>query len=169
MIFRRWRDLLANRDKRFDSVSDNFADLWYDLYKASIPHEVAYSFLEDAVACHLPSREQIKRTYQYRKSALFKSHKEFMDSWMAGIRAKAVEAFEEYYPLEEAIEMDKEVENKMHGGLTKTQLRQQRQYLEQFPILTFEEAKEKHKSLENEFSQEKLDQIAKELLDDKTE
>ncbi|NJO53398.1 MAG: hypothetical protein HC840_32815 [Leptolyngbyaceae cyanobacterium RM2_2_4] len=166
VIFRKWRDLLASRDRTFDNVYDNFADLWYDMYKASVSHETAYTFLDEASAVHLPTREQIKRTYTYKKSALYKSEKEFMDSWIAGIKAKATEAFYEYYPLEEHIEMDKPVEKQPAGGLTRTQLRQQRQYLEQFPILTFDEAKAKYQEIENDFSQEKLDKLMKELLDD---
>jgi hypothetical protein len=98
-------------------VKANFEELFLEMYRASIPFEVAQEFIRHATTAHMPDGPTIKNTYRNTRSGT--TEKEFVDRWKKGIKDFCVQSFHVYYniPIEGEIkepvvkeEVDKHVE-----------------------------------------------------------
>lgn len=142
-IFKKWESELANKDRSRGAVSDNFGELFYDMWKASVPFDIAESFITQAVKAHLPSKVIAGVTYKQLKTKLGGvSFPEFMESWKKNISDKCYESFYTQYPIEGV--QDKE--EKKFGSMSIQEYNKQRKYVEAFPILDTEALKRKREA-----------------------
>jgi len=131
-IYDRWKSGLINLDKSYNNISNNFDNLFFELYSASVVFDVAEDFIKDATAAHMPSLPIAKRTYSVMSSKTTKhaTFNEFYKSWKDGITDKAKNSFYSFFSLE-----GDEEEEKKFGSMSKQEYTKQRKYAEQFPPL----------------------------------
>jgi hypothetical protein len=147
-IFEKWFLSLHSKDRTKDSLYTNFNDLFFELNRHFIPHDVAYEFVKSAVTKHLPDRQVVQRTY--KNSSKNKSHTEmeFFESWKQLIMAKAVEAFYDVYPLvDEAAEQSK---IQLPKGMSKKEYVLQRQHAKSFPLIDLSSLEDMYKQIQDE-------------------
>lgn len=140
-IFKKWSASLANRDRSKGSLDENFGDLFYDFWAASIPFKVAEEFLPDAVGAHMPSSYIANITYKQAKAAKRhgdQSFNEYMKSWKALIQDKATAAFYNQYPIDGVEEKEKKF-----GSMSAQEYNKQRRYAESFPHVDLDELENK--------------------------
>jgi hypothetical protein len=104
-IYEKWKVDFVNMDKKRDSIRDNFDQLFYALYCATIPWDMAREIVDDAVAHHLPTPSTIKYVWNARKQHIKLPYKDWLDNWKDDIRNKALASFYEYFPLDEEPEV----------------------------------------------------------------
>ncbi len=91
----KWRGQLASKNRGHQSLSDNFLELWHDLWKTGVSYDTATNVLDSAVKAHLPSHEIAKATFQ--RSTHGKTYAQFMEDWEVLIKAKAIQALFDVY------------------------------------------------------------------------
>lgn len=129
-IFKQWEASLSERDRSVASLKDNFSDLFYEFDKNSIEFDSAASYLDPAIAAHLPSRSVVKHTYRkFANKAAFDSEDDFLNSWKDMIKSAATNCFYAFYPVTE------EQADQMPNGMSKSEYNKQRRYAESFPII----------------------------------
>lgn len=98
LIFEKWVSSLRDKSRKWDSVKNNFEELFLDMYKSSVPFDVAHDYVKVAIAAHSPSNGAIKNTYRkVRRPG--QSEKEFVDEWLKGIEDFCVQSFHTYYEI----------------------------------------------------------------------
>ena len=139
-IFNQWKANLAFKDKSYDYYIENFDELFFDFYKIAIPHDIAESFLKQAIAAHIPSKKVIHYVYQRNKHLPYiDSEKDFVDSWIEAISNAATKVFHEYYPVEIAEDKNNpRAKVKLPAALNQAEYRRQRKYADSFPLITKE-------------------------------
>ena len=153
-IFKKWSASLANRDRSKNSLDENFGDLFYDLWAATIPFKVAEELVNEAVAAHMPTSYIANITYKKAKAAKChgdQSFNEYMTSWKALIHDKATAAFYNQYPIDGVEEQEKKF-----GSLSAQEYSKQRRYAESFPHVDLDELERKREQFIKSIS-EKLD------------
>lgn len=137
---KKWASELSSKDRTKTAVPENFGELMYEFWRASIPFDVVEEMLPEAIRAHLPSNVIAGITYKQLKPRLHgQSFQDFMDSWKKNISDKAYEAFYAQYPIEGV----KEEEEKKFGNMSAQEYSKQRKYAESFPILDIAELKRK--------------------------
>lgn len=100
-IFEKWKVDFVKMDKKRENMRENFDQLFYSLYAASIPYDIAREIVDDAVGYSLPSHSTAKYVWKVKKPYVKTSYKEWLDGWKDDIRNKALAAYYELYPIEE--------------------------------------------------------------------
>lgn len=129
LIFERWAADLKDKDKTFKNVSSNFDELFYELWKGSVPFEAAHDIVREAVAEHLPSQSVAKWTYKNARNNMGKTFQEYLDDWKKDIKSAAHQSFFSFYKLEDESEQ-KVLE---HGNMSEKEYIAQRRYADAFP------------------------------------
>ena len=139
-VYKKWEAELASKDRSRSAVSDNFSELFYELWKASVTFEIAESYVSQAIKAHLPAKTIAGLTYKRLKPQLGGvSFHEFMDDWKKNISSKAWDAFYTQYPIDGV----EEKEEKKFGSMSVQEYNKQRKYVESFPVLDIEALKKK--------------------------
>jgi hypothetical protein len=101
IAFALWKAALANKSKRWEELSENFDELFYDLSRLELPYELAEDYFVRACDAHYPRHDTIKHVYRSSKTMKHKydSEVEFGKSWCDGIKDKATVAFHNYFKL----------------------------------------------------------------------
>ena len=142
-ILKRWEADLSGKDRSRTAVSENFSELFYELWSASIPFEIVESLVPQAIKAHLPNKIIAGKTYKQLKQKLGgQSFHDFMDAWKKNISDKGYEAFYAQYPIEGV----EEKEEKKFGSMSTQEYNKQRKYVEAFPILDTEALKRKREA-----------------------
>jgi hypothetical protein len=129
-IFKMWEASLAERDRSVASLKDNFCDLFYELNRNEIDFETAFSYLDPAIAAHLPSRATVKITFKkYVNKTAFDSEEDFLKSWKGIIRDAATNSFYSFYPVVT------EESDQMPNGMSRDEYNKYLRYAKSFPIL----------------------------------
>lgn len=141
-IFQKWAAELRNKDRKFAAASNNYEELFFDLYKADVPFDVAHQYLKQAVTKHLPNHSMAKHTWTRVKNAPENSSKTFQEwfaDWKQSLEDVGTEAFYSIYspPAEKTEEVAQE--EKKFGNMSKKEYRLQRRHAESFPILNTDE------------------------------
>jgi DNA-binding cell septation regulator SpoVG len=153
MMLERWAADLIDKDKSMKSVQSNFDELFYELWTASVPFDIAHELIDQVVKSHMPSQSIAKRVFMSCKKNKDDSFQDFMDNWKETIKQKAVQAFFTFYTVEG--EEAKKEEKK--GSMSGQEYSRQRKYADAFPTLDVEELKErmdkvvKEKAMEVDF------------------
>jgi len=129
-IFEKWTAELTSKDRGWDRVLSNFDELFYELYKSSVPAEEAHKLINEAVAKHFPNSSIARLTYDKSPKKKLLSFKEYMDEWKEGINAFAVRSFYAYYTLNQEEPSDEE---KKYGNMGVKEYLAQRRYADSFP------------------------------------
>ena len=155
-IFNKWKASLSERDRSKKNVKVNFDDLWYELWAASIPYDIAELYLKEASAAHMPNHYMAQRTYKNLKTLTFgQSFKEWIDDWKSDITDKCNNAFYERFPIEELEnrEPPKPVADEAPIGMDKAEYKRQRRYIEQFPVIDLKKARKKMEEIERQMEE----------------
>ena len=142
-ILKKWEADLSSKDRSRTAVSENFGELFYEMWKASVPFEVVESLVPQAIKAHLPNKIIAGKTYKQLKARLGgQSFNDFMETWKKNISDKGYEAFYAQYPIEGVGEK----EEKKFGSMSIQEYNKQRKYVEAFPILDTEALKRKREA-----------------------
>lgn len=145
LILERWVADLPNKDRSRANLSNNFEELFYDLYKANIPFDVAHGLLKEAIGHHFPSQSTAKWTYRNVRRDPNQTFAEFLDSWKKIIADSATQAFYSFYQ----VEGENKEEEKKYGNMSAQEYMKQRRYADSFP------------TLDTDALQKKIDEIMK--------
>jgi hypothetical protein len=100
LVFKQWETTLKTRDRSWPYVQSNFEELFESLKNSGLEAENAHDYIVKAVKVHSPDRSLIK--FRYKKTRVINprvgTEREFEESWIAGIAAKADVAFFNIYP-----------------------------------------------------------------------
>jgi hypothetical protein len=142
-IFKKWSVDLKGKDRSYGSVSSNFDELFYELWKSSISFQEAEQLIRDAVAAHLPNAHIAKMTYRKIKPSLKfpKTEQEFFSDWKQEISDKAYESFYAMY----SIDGESEQEQPQFGSMSAREYRVQRKYADSFPMVDLKQLEEASK------------------------
>ena len=150
LIVERWSSELATKsssERSRHKVSENFDTLFYELWKSTIPFDVAHDMLSEIIAHHFPNQTVAKRTYTTVKSHLNgKTFIEFLEDWKEGIKHKAMQSFYALYPIDGEVKS----EEKKYGNMSQQEYSKQRKYTEAFPQLDIEELKRQREEMMDE-------------------
>jgi len=141
-VFKKWAASLASKDRSKNSLSDNFGELFYDLWASSVSFSDAENILDDAVKEHLPNNYVANTTYKYAKANNKhgnQSFNEYFNSWKDLIRDRATESFYAQYPIDGV----EKKEEKKFGNMSIQEYNKQRKYADSFPILDTDALKKK--------------------------
>lgn len=145
-ILKKWIAELSSKDRTKTAVPENFGELVYEFWRASIPFDVVEEMMPEAIKAHLPNKVVAGITYKQLKPRLHgQSFQDFMDSWKQNISDKAYEAFYAQYPIEGV----EDKEEKKFGNMSAQEYSKQRKYAESFPILDIKELRRKREEFMN--------------------
>ena len=99
-IYEKWCVDYVDMDKKRDSIRDNFDQLFFELFNASVSWEEARELAEDAIKHHLPSSSTAKHIWSLKKKFIKLQFKEWVESWEQDIRNKGLASFYDLFPLE---------------------------------------------------------------------
>ena len=150
-IFEKWFSSLHNRARDKENLYGNFNDLFFELNRHFIPHEIAHELIKPAVTKHLPDKFVVQRTYKNSPANKVHSETEFFEGWKQLIMDKALQAFYDVYPLAEeaAVEAEK---IQLPKGMSKKEYILQRQHAKSFPLLDLSTIEDLYKQVQNEQS-----------------
>jgi hypothetical protein len=149
-IFEKWFSSLHSKSRDKESLYNNFNELFFELNRHFIPHEVAYDLLKPAVTKHLPDRFVVSRTYKNSPANKIHSEAEFFEGWKQLIMDKAIQAFYDVYPLQDK---EEEVEKiQLPKGMSKKEYVLQRQHAKSFPLLDLSAIEDLYKQVQSEES-----------------
>lgn len=148
-IFEKWFSSLHTRSRDKESLYGNFNDLFFELNRHFIPHDVAYELVKPAVTKHLPDKFVVQRSYKNSPANKVYSESEFFEGWKQLIMDKALQAFYDVYPLaeEEASQGEK---IQLPKGMSKKEYVLQRQHAKSFPLLDLSAIEDLYKQVQNE-------------------
>lgn len=132
IIFEKWASELMNKDRGWDHILSNFDELFYELYRASVPFDVVHDLVKEAIAKHFPNNAVAKFTYDKSPKKKEVSFKEYLDEWKEGINDFAHQAFFAYYSVNPN-EEDPSEEEKKYGNMGTKEYIAQRKYAQSFP------------------------------------
>ena len=163
LIFQRWKAELEKKDRTHSKVSDNFGDLFADLYQSQVSFQEAHTLLDKAVIAHLPNDSITRTVYKRVKSTkIDKTYEEFVKGWKNLIESKAVQAFYDLYPLNGASEEDRKIlvqEYVIEGEDGKKVRKEdliQDAYIESFPLIDVQERIRELERIQKELDEEDL-------------
>jgi len=150
LIVERWASELATKsssERSRHKVSENFDELFYELWKSGVEFDVVHDMLKDIVAVHFPKLAVAKKTYTSLKTHMQgKSFPEFLDDWKENIKNKAMTSFYALYP----IDGETKQEEKKFGSMSQQEYSKQRKYTEAFPQLDINELKKQREAMMDE-------------------
>ena len=132
LILERWVSELPQKDRSKNNLSNNFEELFYDMFKASIPFDSAHGLLKEAIAHHFPTQSVAKFTYKNTRRDPNQTFAEFLDGWKKLIADEATKAFYAFYQVEGE---DAKKEEKKFGNMSAQEYMKQRKYAESFPTI----------------------------------
>lgn len=148
-IFRQWKADLAEKDKGWAQVLENFDELFYTLHMAKIDMDIAEALIKSAAIAHMPSRSQAKRTYDFLPKKIGKTFEEFRSDWDNGITTKTEQAFFTYYKIDIDVEPQKKF-----GNMSPQEYSRQRSYADSFHEVDLEAIRAEHaKILDEEYEE----------------
>jgi len=150
-IFEKWFSSLHSKSRDKESLYDNFNDLFFDLNKHFIPHDIAYELIKPAVMKHLPDKHVVQRTYKNLPANKVYTESEFFESWKQLITDKAIQAFYDVYPLAEETPSEGD-KIQLPKGMSKKEYVLQRQHAKTFPLLDLLVIEDMYKKIQNEES-----------------
>jgi hypothetical protein len=125
-----WEASLIDRDKSLASLRENFDDLFYEFQKNNMEFDDAFSYLDPAIAAHLPNRAVVKNTYKRMSNKnQFDSEIDFFNSWKQIIKDHATNSFYSFFQI------DEEEEDKLPNGMSLQEYSKQRRHAHSFPLL----------------------------------
>ena len=140
LILERWVSELANKDRSKSSLSNNFEELFYDMFKAHVPFETAHDTLKDAISHHFPSHSVAKYTFKNARRDPNQTFAEFLDGWKKLITDEATQAFYSFYSVEGE---NTKKEEKKFGSMSAQEYMKQRRYADSFPTIDTDALQEK--------------------------
>ena len=150
LIVERWSSELATKssgERSRHKVSENFDNLFYELWKSSVPFDTVHDMLKDIISEHFPNHSVAKRTYAALKQHMQeKTFIEFLEDWKESIRNKAMTSFYAMYPIDGEVKQ----EEKKFGNMSQQEYSKQRKYTESFPQLDVEELKRQREAMMDE-------------------
>lgn len=147
LILERWTSELASKDRSKNKLAENFEELYYDMFKANIPFEVAHDTIKQATAHHFPNQSTSKWTFKNAKRDPNQTFAEFLDGWKKLIADEATKAFYAYYSVEGE---EAKKEEKKHGNMSAAEYSKQRKHAESFPIIDTDELERQRKEIMKE-------------------
>jgi hypothetical protein len=148
-LFEKWGSSLSDRPKNKDNIYTNFNDLFFEMNRNFISHDLAYEYIKPAVTKHLPDKYIVNRTYKASISNKIQSESEFFEGWKSLILNKATQAFYDVYPLQESGEAKSE-KIQLPKGMSKKEYVLQRQHAQSFPLLDLSVIEDLYKQVQNE-------------------
>ena len=149
LIVERWASelvLKASSERSRHKVTENFDNVFYDLWKASIPFDIVHDMMSTIISHHFPSQIVAKRTYQNLKQQMGgKTFIEFLEDWKEGIKNKAYQSFYALYPIDGEMQQ----EEKKYGNMSAQEYSKQRKYAESFPQLDIDKLKKQREKMQN--------------------
>ena len=143
-ILKRWSADLQNKDRSKSALDENFGELFYECWRASISFKAVEEILPEAIKAHLPSKYIANLTYKKMKPQLKgQTFNEFMDNWKKYISDKATAAFYAQYPIDGV----EEEEEKKFGSMSVQEYSKQRKYANSFPVLDTEALKREREEI----------------------
>ena len=131
--FQEWKARLATRDRRKESLSGNFDELFEELKKLGIAFELAHEYLPKAIKAHLPSTSQSKATWENVKhSKRATTYPEFVKEWHTMIEDRATESFYDFFKRKKHANEDDDGEPKVFGNMSEKEYRAQRKIADSF-------------------------------------
>ena len=149
-IFEKWFSGLQNRSRDKDSLYGNFNDLFFELNRHFVPHDVAYELIKPAVTKHLPDKFVVSRTYKNSPANKVHSESEFFEGWKQLIMDKAIQAFYDVYPLQDSAAEAEKIQ--LPKGMSKKEYVLQRQHAKSFPLLDLSIIEDMYKQIQSEES-----------------
>jgi hypothetical protein len=144
LILERWAADLRDKDRSRFKVTENFEELFNEMWRASIPFEIVHDMVSDAIKEHLPSGFVAKKTYATLKHQLQgKNYNEFLEDWKESIKDKAFQAFYTFYP----IDGEGEKEEKKYGNMSAQEYTKQLKYASSFPTIDIEALKKQREKM----------------------
>jgi len=143
-IFDRWRSSLVDRDRSINKVSENFDELFYELFKNDVSYDIAEDLSKEAIAAHLPNLSMAKYIYK-RQAVRDQPFEEFFTGWKELIADKGKRSFYTMYPIP-----DEKQEEETYGNMSKQEYVRQRRYAAQFPELDLDKIRNMYKDIEDE-------------------
>jgi len=132
LILERWAAGLEKKDKKTSRAGENFEELFYALFRAKIPFEIAHELLSKATDLHYPTTSTARSTFNIMKRP-GQVFNEFFEDWKKSIADKAKQAFFAFYPIDDESAEPEEVAQ--FGNMSAIEYSKQRRYIESFPIL----------------------------------
>ena len=145
-VFDQWKSELVSMDRGHASLLDNFDLLFENMLYSNITFDVAESFLNEAIAAHMPNKYIVKLTFKKRKDKGI-SEQDFFEEWKRLITDRGKQAFFLRYPLE----IDKP-EPAPAGAMSRDEYVRQRRYADSFPSIDLGKMKEQVIDEEEEIS-----------------
>jgi hypothetical protein len=133
-ILKKWSVELKEKDRTYSNISSNFDELFYELWRHSIPFQEVEKVIKDAVAAHMPNAVVAKMTFKKLKSsAKFPvDEQEFMKNWKKDINDKAYQSFYAIYDIDGESEQE---DKPQFGSMSAREYRVQRKYANSFPLV----------------------------------
>lgn len=158
IVFENWNALFPTMGKTKEYYYDNFHNLFVEMKRISVPFDIAYEFINDAVIRHTPSTSTVKHIYKKSPNLHRRcTEQEFSEEWKGLIKNRAYEAFHDLYPIGEKEKLEtSKVE--LPKSMSRDEYRLQRRHAESFPIIDLSKIEEPYKSTEDlDFSLEDLE------------
>jgi hypothetical protein len=135
-IFKKWAASLTEKDLKYDSISSNFDELFYELSTLGLKFEDAEQYIDMAVSSHAPSLSVIKRVYQQAPSWQRSSStlEEYSAQWISRIKDKAIVSFGNFFDQDEPLPNQ--------GSMSAREYVAARKYTESFPTINMDEVPE---------------------------
>lgn len=131
--FQEWKARLATKDRRKESLSGNFDELFEELKKLGITFELAQEYLPKAIKAHLPTTSQSKATWENVKhSKRATSYAEFVKEWHGMIEDRATESFYDFFKRKKHADEDDDGEPKVFGNMSEKEYKSQRKIADSF-------------------------------------
>jgi hypothetical protein len=151
-LFEKWGSSLSDRPKDKDNIYNNFNDLFFEMSRNFISHDLAYEYIKPAVTKHLPDKYIVSRTYKSSIANKSQSESEFFEGWKNLILSKATQAFYDVYPLEASENASEAEKIQLPKGMSKKEYVLQRQHAKSFPLLDLSVIEDLYKQVQGEQS-----------------
>lgn len=139
-VFKKWVADLKDKERTMKHVQGNFEELFEEMWRFSIPYEVAEQFLDEAVKEHLPSDYVAKTTYKLRQGHK-KPYMEWLKDWKDAIAGKGRKSFHLYFPIPEDAPKK---EKKKYGAMSAEEYNKQQKLADAFPEIDLEALRKKY-------------------------
>ena len=141
LILERWVSDLQTKDRSIHKVSDNFDELFHNLWTAKVSFDIAHQLVDEAVSAHNPTDYVARFTYKNLKAQLNgQSFTDFVANWKKNIKDRAYQSFYTFYPID-----GDDQEEKKYGSMSAQEYSKQRKYANTFPELDIDALKKQIK------------------------
>ena len=155
-IFNQWKAEFKKKKKDKAHVTENFSELFQNLFSQNVPFEEAHLILQKAIVVHYPNDEVVKCVYKRISSDVKRSEKEFAQSWKDNIADAATMSFHDYYKIED-YSPPKPVVQATYGSMSREEYHKQRKYADSHPTIDIDSINFEPVELEDELLQQIAD------------